>query len=61
MKKYKKCFITIICVICVYVCGFFSSFLVFNKYDVNRDGSVDILDLLKLQKYLLKQLELKDN
>jgi len=61
MKKYKKLFITIICVICIYVCGFFSALLSFNKYDVNRDGNVDILDLLKLQKYLVKQAELKND
>ena len=26
-----------------------------NKYDINNDGKVDILDLLKLQKYIVER------
>ncbi len=28
-----------------------------NNYDVNNDNKVDILDLLKLQKYLIEEQE----
>lgn len=32
----------------------YNKILNFNTYDVNKDGKVDALDLLKVQKYILK-------
>lgn len=32
----------------------YNKVLNFNTYDVNKDGKVDALDLLKVRKYILK-------
>ena len=56
MKKEK-----ILYVVFGLLLGVFIAIIIFNipcvKYDVNRDGKVDALDLLKEQKYILKNIK----
>lgn len=32
-----------------------------NKYDINNDGKADIIDYIKMQKYIMKKDEISDD
>lgn len=51
----KKKIISLIIIIVLMISSFLLGMSFYNKYDVNRDGNVDIKDLLKLQKYLIER------
>lgn len=59
--KFKKYFILIITI------TYFIGFILLikqetdrNRYDINKDGKIDIKDLLELQKYIIKESEQKN-
>lgn len=57
-NKFKKFFILII--IILYFIGFIlliKQEISKSKYDINKDGKIDIKDLLELQKYIIKESE----
>lgn len=59
--KFKNYFILIITII--YFIGFIlliKQEINRNKYDINKDGKIDIKDLLELQKYIIKESEQKN-
>ena len=59
--KFKKYFIIIITI--TYFIGFIlliKQEINRNKYDINKDGKIDIKDLLELQKYIIKESEQKN-
>lgn len=59
--KFKKYFILIITII--YFIGFIlliKQEINRNRYDINKDGKIDIKDLLELQKYIIKESEQKN-
>lgn len=60
MKKieFKKSFILIITIL--YFIGFIlliKQEISKSRYDINKDGKIDIKDLLELQKYIIKESE----
>ena len=59
--KFKKYFILIITII--YFIGFIlliKQEINRNRYDINKDGKIDIKDLLELKKYIIKESEQKN-
>lgn len=59
--KFKNYFILIITII------YFIGFILLikketdrNRYDINKDGKIDIKDLLELQKYIIEESEQKN-
>lgn len=59
--KFKNYFILIITI--TYFIGFIlliKQEINRNKYDINKDGKIDIKDLLELQKYIIKESEQKN-
>lgn len=59
--KFKNYFILIITII--YFIGFIlliKQEINRNRYDINKDGKIDIKDLLELQKYIIKESEQKN-
>lgn len=59
--KFKKYFILIITI--TYFIGFIlliKQEINRNRYDINKDGKIDIKDLLELQKYIIKESEQKN-
>ena len=57
MKNKIKYLILTIVIILISIASFFIGLNFYNRYDVNRDGIVDIKDLLGVQKYIINQHE----
>lgn len=55
MKKVKKKLINLFLIIILTITSFFIGLNLYQKEDVNRDGKVDVCDLLILKKYILKE------
>lgn len=53
----KKKIINLILALILAICSFYAGLNFYHPYDANRDGKVDIRDLLKTQKYLIEKKE----
>lgn len=59
MKKMFIAYNVLLLIMLSFLSGYITCYFLNNKYDVNNDGEVDILDLLQLQKYLIERKEEK--
>lgn len=51
----KKKIINLILVLILSICSFYAGLNFYHQYDANRDGQVDIKDMLTIQKYLIEK------
>lgn len=57
----KKKVLNLILILILSICSFYAGLNFYHQYDANRDGQVDIRDLLVTQKYLIEKKEGKND